>query len=411
VNYRKNRITYYFEIFQFILFYLPFAFFLALGPFPIYFFSISIENISSLLVGISLAALLLSRRSQQNSRKISTNYVLLFFYLSLMPSVLFSSNLDLSASRFFIFSAYFLLFAISININYSLYFYKKIYYISLLSLVIVCLLIIYLYFFSDYSETVRFALASNFDDYANEGQFAESGAVDPNMTAIGLVLTFALCIPGIKTSDNFRFRNFKLVCISCLLLIALWCLQSRTGLIAYSLILVFVHFGKLSKFLTVKVLLFLFVFLIILVSFAILAAGDTAEYWARFDLKYILQYESEPGGRIDHINRSFSDILTSGKSLILGVGFFTSNPHNEFLRIFRDSGILSGLIFIFFLIIFYLNLKRDAIRLHAKSNFLNASFFPLLFMLTTYGHTKTLWAGLVFSYIVSQVDFYKIENL
>lgn len=109
------------------------------------------------------------------------------------------------------------------------------------------------------------------------------------------------------------------------------------------------------------------------------------------------------GGRIPLIIEGWDIFISSTKNIIFGNGYFLLNPHNEYLRNFFDSGLVAGILHLVLLILLYMACRKRALTRMGHSGYVNAIFLSFLFMLSTYGHTKTFWVGLAFSWIVSGI--------
>ena len=126
----------------------------------------------------------------------------------------------------------------------------------------------------------------------------------------------------------------------------------------------------------------------------------------RFDGGVLAEVDS-PDSRIYLIIDGFNIFISSFGTLIFGNGYFLSNPHNEYLRNFIDSGIIAGILHVMLLIYFFKVCRKRALFRMGHSGYVYAVFLPFLFMLGTYGHTKTFWVGLAFTWVVSGI---KQEN-
>jgi len=397
----------YFNKWHFI-FYFPFAFFLALGPFPIDVYILTAEQLSSLQLFFGLCFLFFTDRNKKNVSQFII--VLLIYFISLLPSVIFSENFEYSYLKIIIFTSYILLFLLLVSINNYNKLYRNIFIYNLLSIYLVCFLIIYLYFYSDYSGEMRFAIAADYHDYKQDAQFSESGAVDPNTTAIGLMLIFAFCLPGILSIKRLLFKNILFITTFCIVILSIWCLQSRTGMVGVLIsvsILYFSNniFSKNEKLILFSILTLTSIVLVIFFNNSIINENNIFD---RLSWNQIQSEESQSGGRLDHIEQSISSIFSTPENFLFGSGFFTSNPHNEYIRNFRNSGIFSGFLFLFFLAKFFIYCKNRSVRINGHQTYFMAMIAPVFFMLSTYGHTKNLWVGLAFAYIVSN---FKLSSL
>jgi hypothetical protein len=131
-------------------------------------------------------------------------------------------------------------------------------------------------------------------------------------------------------------------------------------------------------------------------SLVIVRPGIVSSYSHRITRIFQGKLARPESGRIMRAENSLDMWSENPKTFILGEGFFTINPHNEFLRMLGGSGLFGFISFLLMFLAFYLTCCRSrsasAVYLFGQ----NALFVYIFIMVQFYGHTKSLWVGLTF---------------
>lgn len=380
------------------IFFLALLFFLGLaaGPFPVRVSGILLDRVLSALVFV---ALLLACLRQSSYKGGLFTQVLGLYFLFLLPSVILAEDIGYSVDRFVIdlgYGALFYLFISSREIRVT-----EIRWAALFGLLIIELVTVYLYNFSDYSDNVRFALSSDYEALAQYGNSVDSESVDPNTTAIGMVLTFLCAFPLLLETGGWKVKALLLVTFS-LLIYSLLVLSSRTAIVAIILSMLVFFFHALSLKRSVKK------YFVRYLSAVILAVGFMLYFVVDADLveraigrffEGVVESESQSSGRLDLIETAFGCYFSSVQSILFGCGYSWSNPHNEFIKNLTNSGFFAAVLYVVWVFLFYVLARKRARQLSGTALLVDATFIPLLFSLMTYGHTKTFWAGLAIVWI------------
>lgn len=377
----------------------PFFISLAFGPLPFSIFGINTDYIAT---GLLAALLIIALPHKLVIGRVSVNLLMLSYFLSILPSVIESENISISFYRFIISLGYGLILLLAINVRISLRCYKSVIKIAIFAIYIACFTVIYLYLFSDYSGEIRFLISTDYLD-ALQGIDSSTQTVDPNMTAMGLVMLFSFSLVGILEMIKSKKRFFLIMGISFLITLSIIILQSRTAMLMLLLMMITLLFfdERISKNNRIKIMLVLLISIPIVLS--ITGEGIINNIIDRF--VNLEKYESNDTGRIDLISRAYVEYIYNIKNLVIGKGYMLTNPHNEYLRNFFDSGIIGGFFHLGFLFVVISTIFRRSKLNHGHRIYANLTLLPYLFMLFTYGHTKTFWVGIAFSWIVSRVKF------
>ena len=367
-------------------------------PFKI--LGLSVDYLATFLLSVSIF-IGASRAIRKNI--VSMDIVLIIYIISLFPSVLISPYFDKSMERYLITITYAIIFILLLRVNFTNYLYRLHSFIAIFIFSCVSLVVIYIYNFSDYSGLVRFALVRDYSSFDTETYAGESGGVDPNMTAMGLTFLIAFSYSGIYFIKNIRLK-LLVVCFCFInLFLVLSIFASRTAFIAAFISFIPIFFNVLStkerKFMIILTGL-------LLLPMIVFFSGLFENIANRFDGGVLAEFDS-PDSRIYLIIDGYNIFTSSFGNLIFGDGYFMSNPHNEYLRNFIDSGVIVGILHLILLIYFFYVCRKRAVIRMGHSGYVYAIFLPFLFMLGTYGHTKTFWVGLAFTWIVSGI---KQEN-
>lgn len=387
-----NRYAAIVAIFLFLLF-------IGTGPIPIKILGMKVDYLISMFFLLSIVNL-------ANYRiKINKFLYILVFYCSLiLPSVIFSENFIFSLENYFYTLAYAFIAYISTMSNISLENYSKLYKISIISIVLSCSLILFLYSFSDYVGQMRFRIVTNINKSAEDINLLTE-SVDPNITAIGLTFLFLFIMPGI-IKLKIALKKLVLTSLISLLIFSLLILQSKTAFAMIFLAILMFFIVKSNIKINYTYVLLLMATLLPIIVF------QSSEFFSIIDrFSNSIESESQPTGRIDLITSQFHILLSSYKNILIGNGFMISNPHNEYLKNLFNSGMLGFLGFISLIAFLIFTVTRNSKINHGNTLFAWLMLIPYLFSLGVYGHTKSLWVGAALCLIVSKVKFNDKSNL
>jgi hypothetical protein len=374
----------------------PFFIMLGMGPFPFKILGVPVDYLAT---GLLLSSIFIGASRVDKKHINVIGIILISYVISLYPSVLISSDFDKSLGRYIITMIYALMFLLLLKVNFSNYLYRLHQFVAILIFSFISLACIYIYYFSNYSGLTRFALVNDYSNFDAESYRGESSGVDPNMTAMGLILLLAFSYSGINSIKNTKLKI--LVVFFCLanLLLVLSIFASRTAFISALISFIPIFFSVLS----IKEKKFMLgLAFILVVPMAVIFGGLFDNIVNRFDGGVAAEFDSTDG-RISLISDGYHIFTSSFLDFIFGNGYFLSNPHNEYLRNFFDSGVIVGILHLILLIYFFYACRKRAKINMGHSGYVDAMFFPFLFMLGTYGHTKTFWVGLAFTWIVSGI--------
>ena len=275
-------------------------------------------------------------------------------------------------------------------------------YAALAALITAEILLLYLRLFSDYSETVRFAIAT---DYASLAEFSDDDRThaDPNATAIGMVLTFLCALPLLFSTTLLRTKVTIVVALV-FLIYASTLLLSRTSAVMISLVLLIVTLSLNRKsgqtYVTSRGGPWIITGVLLVVAMqALIPDGSFDALWTRFT--YITEGEAQPTARIDLMKSGLECFLSTPITVVFGCGYGATNPHNEFLRVLANSGALAFFAYCTILLRCYLVARNRARRFLQPVPLVDAIFWPFVVALLTYGHTKLYWVGLALLWLVA----------
>lgn len=380
---------------------LPFFLMLATGPFPFEVCGLSLDHLATgcLLVAASLGFLVAPRKKVYR-----IDILLLAYMISLIPSVILSVDFAQSLERYLISILYAVILSIVMRIDFGSRGYRAYSLVSLFVFSIVSLGCIYIYYFSAYSGNVRFALVRDYGNFDVEFYNGASGGVDPNMTAMGLVLLFTFSYQQINRIGNVRIKMLSASFLIVTFFVVLSIFASRTAFICALISFFPVLLKVLSRKQKRNFLVLVLLMLALMMPFF---DGLFNNMIGRFGGSVSTLADD---GRIQLMIEGYDIFMSSAKNILFGYGYFTLNPHNEYLRNFFCSGVVSGILYVSLLVSFYIACRNRAKIGIGHSGYVDALFFPFLFMLATYGHTKTFWVGLAFSRIVSGISGNMVSN-
>ena len=296
------------------------------------------------------------------------------YSLCILPSVLMSEQLEASALKYFSFLSYW------IAIIFPLYIFKR----DILSI---------------WYSSIIFGLISA--TYVIGSSLIESGLglrlqvigdVDGNHLSIGLGV---LVILTLRTILNSRGRVLCIVLWLAVLLLlsSIFLLMSRTvlvGLFGGGILAFLVGILTQLRQRDLKLLIAIFFVTILFFIFFAEYSSNSLDY---LDRRFVEFRFNE--SRLTLWQESLKSIsaFSDWRAVFWGMGYFQSNPHNEFLRYLSDSGVFGLFWLLLFLALFYWSKVWSLRKNRIAFAFQNWMFLYLLTYLCTYGHVKTFWVA------------------
>ncbi len=202
-----------------------------------------------------------------------------------------------------------------------------------------------------------------------------------------------------------------------LLLLLIYIEIAITGARGPLIFLIFAHF--LYEIVVRRRLAFLFVFVPLVISliFSAIQQDDGESFFSRMIYRFSLLFDGDSGARLEYWGVFVSEMNTLNRIFFgTGLGSFgvfkhgadtKGYPHNIFLGVMSDSGIIGLILFMFF-ILFYC-------RYFFKSKLLPLFIVPLVPLLellksSTYAEYRLFWIGLAIPLCFVANDIYKKEN-
>jgi hypothetical protein len=378
--------------------------FVALGSAPIWIGPIKLDNLIGLGLAISAFMLLLS-----SGRLAGVGQWILiagiFYFITLLNSVIFSQDPMYSAKRMLIIGGYIF---VSLVTPYLLKNCGKSVGISSLFSACLSAIIIWLsYLLIGMSSWGRMTIPTivNGRPVYFPGGWGTSS--DPNILGFGLLLTLlfglAASRPPLRISLLITIFIFSASLLT----------MSRTAIFAISLALLFVlvwySFLRIfSSRETIKLPMSKLVIGFSSVFLIILLAPTTNP----LDLFLQRVFNSEYSLRLEIFRDVYGNWGNSLTEVFFGVGFdiarISRDPHNIYLTALHDSGVFGvfGLCtFLFFLFNFLLKCKILYYRLWSM-----LIFWFIVIGGLSYWHTKTFWVSIMFIISLRQIDHYQYEN-
>lgn len=363
--------------------------FLPTGPYPLYVAGLRVEYV--LFASVCAASLtLFGQAHRQLSGRYGSVQLCIFLYLATITlTTLISSQFDVSFRNYAATVGYAYL---TFIIPPLVYRHANVIRQSLLYFAgATTVLFTYLYVAFGYGATQRFALADSALRDENDPNY-----VDPNMTAIGMVMCVLIALPiifGEKQQGRWLRKTVNRGLAVAAIGGALF-FDSRTA--ALSLI-VGVALGLLragtGRRRGLVILRRTIVIVVALMVAAILNSDRVSSVIGRME---DLSQDERTGGRLYLYAQAMQDWTTSGKTVLLGNGYYVSNPHNEFLRTLACDGLVGLLSFVILLGGVYVVACRG--RIYTAEQMLNQNilFGFIVSAMMTYGHTKTMWVAIMF---------------
>jgi O-antigen ligase len=374
----------------FLTFLIGYLTFLPTGPYPLYVGGLRIEYVLFALVcGASLALIGSVYRHAKGRYGRVQLYVLAYLAVIGLATAL-SSDPELSMGALLITLGYAYLMWV---IPPLIYRHLNVVRAALLWLAAgTSALLIYLYAALGYGGLQRFTLA----DSAVRSE-SDLNYVDPNMTAIGMMMCVVIALPillGNADSGRGVRRTVHRVLAVVIVGAALF-LESRTAAVSMVVAVVFGIMRAGSGMLRSQT--------VMRRVFLILAMVSIGAYLNRGSVLAVLDRMSNletdtisSTGRLSLFQDALDGWSSSSKTVIIGNGYFTSNPHNEFLRTLSDDGLVGVTAFIGLLFGIYSLCCRGQRYSADQTLAQNALFAFIITAMMTYGHTKTMWVAFIF---------------
>ncbi len=256
--------------------------------------------------------------------------------------------------------------------------------------------------------TGRFHLSLPFQNVSGYGLDGK-GFVDPNMTAIGLMMCVIVFLQEALTpgKDATFFTRFGKPAISigafAIIFTAVIILLSRSAVLSFLLALSWaigsIGLLKINNFnrgVLKKTALVGTSALLAMLSLVLIKPEFVQTYWGRVARVFQAEFARTESDRILYFWNTLEAWAANGKTLLLGQGFFTLNPHNEILRTLGGAGLF-GLFA--FLSIFYVFHSRCCRMRSGTAAYLFTQNMLLAYVAISiqfYGHTKSMWAAFTF---------------
>jgi len=394
------------DTFTYIVF-LGYIAFIPSGPYPIPILDTKLD----VLLGIILLILVIPKILQlKNYYPAVLLMSLLLYLISTFLSVIFSEELVFSTGQWFITLGYIITcFLAPIAIHHKTQSLRTA--LLVIATIVAFILVSQATLFGiDNIQRIylgfNYVSGSSFNNDVNTG--SNESVVDPNMTAIGLMMTILFYLPNFA-SHNFSKRR-KILEFFAFILITLGAILtlSRTAIVSFILSYVITSLVlslnkiKPSNLLAIiresvkAISIFSTILLVIYISLP-----TAIEVLINRLLGSVIK---EDDYRINIMVKSIEIFQSTDKNILFGKGFFTTNPHNEILRILSSSGLISLIAFLVFLSMLYFFIVRK-VKSNYWLSFSATSLYLYIFIATqTYGHTKSMWSAFMF------LLFFYLEN-
>lgn len=373
----------------FLTFLIAYLAFLPTGPYPLTAGGFRVEYLLFTAVCVASLPLLRSSFSQMTGNYARVQLCSLWYVGTIGLTTVLSSDPESSNRAFATTAGYaYLMLIVPPLIHQHMQLLRKA--LLLMAAATACLLL-YLNIALGYGTTQRFALSES-----AEYTPGESSYVDPNMTAIGMLLCLVMSLPLLWSAEkqNWLYKSVYRILLMAVLG-ASFLFISRTA--AFSLVIAIV-FGiiraKGRGLRPATILRRSIPLLILLVGAAI---------WRKDDLGRVIDRtvnfrddEVHATSRTDLFQTAWSSWLSGIKTVVIGDGYYTSNPHNELLRTLVGDGLLGLISLLALLFSVYITCCRKYPFTVGQRFNQNALFAFILSAMMTYGHTKTMWLTFMF---------------
>jgi len=284
-----------------------------------------------------------------------------------------------------------------------------------LAAILVSILIIYLHFVHGVGQEYRFWLISVDMPRGDAGEMGYD-TVDPNMTAAGLVLSLIAYFPSIFVKRRWivpELLGSLLILEACVITLSRSAILAFAVAIGFSYVIVLTRsLGGGTGFVMKKSMAISFFLALVVISSGVLIVLSVAPGIVD-NLAYRFIRVFDDSARIALMLKSWTTFTADIKTIVIGSGFMTENPHNEYLRTISTMGFLG----VFSSILFHGAMFYIAIRQCAHNSRRLFSVLSIIsFMMVAamfYGYTKLMWVAwmfLMFSYTESRFMFRQTRN-
>lgn len=372
------------------VFFVGYIVFIPLGPYPIRFLGTKLDVF---FASVLLLLLLPTIPRMVGKYPPLLVYVVYFYMCTSFLSVVLSTDLLHSMRNWMVTLGYVLLcFLAPIVISARI---RSVRTILLIMGVLVSVTILILYSQMGYGHTYRFA----FRRYSTP-TFADSAIrLDPNLTAIGLYMAILVYLPNLHRQNRSFPKRCVELCAFAIIGAGATITLSRTALISFTLSILFAVLLLFFRGLVDHRPKYTWNMVSVLLIFLLLAIGIVATFR---DLPYarLADRISESGrdrARIGYIRNTLDIFDENLKNTLIGQGYFTTNPHNEFLRNLSSSGFLGFASFCMMFFAFY-SLVVSRVRSGYYEMLGATGLYLYIFLaIQTYGHNKSMWVALMFT--------------
>lgn len=391
ISHRRGVLSLNFnQIYLFLVYFsfLGYIAFLPIGPYPIHLLGVKLDV--SFAIGLFLLLIPIAHYMWQVYPKELSLALVGYFFITWF-SVVGSSDVELSLREWGVMFGYAMVCFLAPVVVLPQISFLRTFFLTMA--LIVSLGIIYLYLFTDFGSIRRFALGT--DPFVQ--RYDSDVWVDPNMTATGLAMSILVYIPNLNQLKHSFWKFFIGIVVFLIILSAITITISRSSMLAL-LLSCFLAMVALSlqgfvkrgtgyfRYSLIVGMLGPILLILVYISFPSI-------------LTSLLDRFSQNIGnsvRVFLIDEAFSIYTSSAKNVLLGNGYQTLNPHNEYIRNLTCSGILGFFAFLVLLGNFYLFVVRK-VRSDYFSSFSAISLFLFIIIaIIFYGHAKTLWTSLLF---------------
>ncbi len=373
----------------FLTFLIAYLVFLPTGPYPFFLAGFRVEYVLFALVcGASLTLLSPIHRKLNGSYGGAMLCVLVYLMVIGLTTLL-SSEPDMSDRAFFTTCGYAYLTLVAPPLIYR---HMNVVRQALLWMAgATSIVLVYFYSIQGYGSVQRFTLA----DTAVRTE-ADTNYVDPNMTAIGLIMCVIIALPlllGVRQQGGLK-RTFNRLTAVAVIGSALF-FESRTTVLSLVIGAIWALLRAGSGVQGMRTAMRRAV--VIMAMFVIAGVANWNSVLTVMGRMENTELDtSGENGRIALYKESVQDWMTNDKTLILGNGYFISNPHNEFLRTLVCDGLIGLTAFVLLPLGVYLVCCRGPLFRTDQILSQNLLFGYIVSAMMTYGHTKTMWLAYLF---------------
>ena len=367
--------------------------FIPIGPFPVYIIPGFRLDVS---FGLLLVVFLIPYLA--GIKKLPDVIILawLFYFVIVFLSSVVSVNVELSARNAFVMFGYSI-----ITLLVPIVFLRRVQALRtwlFFSGCIVAALVLYLYLAAGFGRDHRFALSMGDIPIAAARRMGVA-SVDPNMTAAGLALSLIAYFPELFLNRK-RFLFDSIGCLA--IILAVLVTLSRSALLGFivaivvSFMMVFINSVNLNNVLVLnrKILVSSFVFTVSVIGITFLGYFVFPEILDKLIGRVVRSFEDST--RIALLIGAWDLFMSDIKTMFIGAGFMTTNPHNEYMRTLSTMGLLGMIASASFLAsIFYFSIRASSASHRMMFSALSIIVFVLVVSLF-YGYTKLIWVAWMF---------------